>query len=330
VIDALTVRIIPYGLDGIPSLRDQSTIRADARGGFRAGRLAPGRYRVSVWTFPVGESLLAIDTTLTGFVTYFEPPAGAPIPRLPDAPTWVANEDVTLEANEQRDVTLTLLRGATFSGRVAFEGRTPAPEILAASSVVVVPADARPLGPVPQSGLAPDGQFRTVGLPPGRYVLALRAAQGAPVTWLARSIQVNGEEALGDAIELSGTDITGIVVTATDKVSGIAGTVLDLQGRPTMRARAIVFPQDPNERRHQYAEPAPRRVRQAVLDRTGAFDVQMPPGKYYVAAVTSLTPTWMTPTELDRLVPSAESVVVNAGERPRVVVRTGSRRAGGG
>jgi hypothetical protein len=43
----------------------------------------------------------------------------------------------------------------------------------------------------------------------------------------------------------------------------------------------------------------------------------LPPGQYYVAALTDLEPQWQTPDVLDQLVPAALTLTIGEGETKR-------------
>jgi hypothetical protein len=72
------------------------------------------------------------------------------------------------------------------------------------------------------------GQFRTLGLLPGRYVIRLGGNLGA---WSLDSVSAGGS--LPDQpIAIANTDVSGVVITLTDRAGSISGSVRDTQGRP--------------------------------------------------------------------------------------------------
>ena len=80
-----------------------------------------------------------------------------------------------------------------------------------------------------------NGEFRTYGVPPDRYLAARQPAAGR---------MVPEERALpeprhrGPPVELTSKDVSGVVITFTDRPSGISGTV---QGPAALNPSAIVL-----------------------------------------------------------------------------------------
>jgi hypothetical protein len=80
----------------------------------------------------------------------------------------------------------------------------------------------------------------TVGVAPGKY--AIRA--GAPQGWTFLSASVNGRDASVVPIDIETNDVSGVMITFTDKPSEFAGDVSVDTGSPESLS-VLVFPSDP-------------------------------------------------------------------------------------
>ena len=83
------------------------------------------------------------------------------------------------------------------------------------------------------------GQFRTVGLVAGRYVVR---ANGNLSGWTLKSVSVAGRDVSDEPVTIGGSDLTGAVVTLTDHPSALSGTVRDSAGALEKIASVLVFP----------------------------------------------------------------------------------------
>jgi len=107
---------------------------------------------------------------------------------------------------------------------------------------------------------------------------------GEPPGWTLKSIVVAGRDVSDEPLEITGGDVTGVVVTFTDRPSELSGVVRDEHGDPDGAARVIVFPSD--RPRSSQGPPGPRRGRSTGASRTGAYSFSgLPAGDYYVVAV---------------------------------------------
>ena len=315
----------------------KSSTTAGRDGAFRFAGIPDGRYRVMVCQFPKADGpLYIISGDFRGMVTTSLEGLGlSAIPPLPEAPTWVADVMVTVDGARDQEIVVPMQPGARISGRVGFEGSSPPPSAaeLMKVPVAIRPADGSNFGIVmqpnvgaPQSRIEASGTFRSIGLPPGDYV-AVPALTGVPeppwTVWSASSMLVDGRETLGKAITLETTDITNVVITMTDQPTVIVGAVQDAKGLSSQDARVIIFPRDVGDRRHYWVDG--RRILQVPVDRRGAFRVNVMPGDYLVASVTSFPPDWMTPEHLQTLAGAATSVRATAGQVATASVKIQSR-----
>jgi hypothetical protein len=102
--------------------------------------------------------------------------------------------------------------------------------------------------------------------------------------WIVRSIVADGRDATNEPIELHDADITNVVITYTDKVAQVSGSVHAAQGAAFASGSTVfMFPAD---YRARIANADGRRFRNAAVSRTGAYAfAALAPGEYLVAAL---------------------------------------------
>jgi hypothetical protein len=109
------------------------------------------------------------------------------------------------------------------------------------------------------------------------------AGLAVPPRWRVSEISVDGQP-LTAPLDLTGDDVTGVVITYTDRVGTIAGTAQNANGAGEVNAEVVVFPTD---RSLWTSEPLNwRRPQIQQVPADGVFSVQgLLPGEYYVAIV---------------------------------------------
>ncbi len=226
---------------------------------------------------------------------------------------WTA-APVALGGTDLDGVTLVLREGLKISGRVEFVGAAERPPAsrLAQVPVVIEPADARQRGGFQQPGrLNPDGTFTLGGLLPGRYLVRVG---GAPGGWTMQSAMLNGVDVSDVPLELGERDVTGVVVTFTDRIAELRGTVRGL--KPDAEPPAVLlFPADSTSWRQFGINP--RRMRLNRASPTGQFAFgAVPSGDYFLVAIPDeYSGEWMDPVYLDLLSRTAARITIGEGER---------------
>jgi hypothetical protein len=235
-----------------------------------------------------------------------------------ESPIVVGREDID-------GIALNLQPGFRISGRVIFEGHTPAPppSALKELSIVVEPAAGTWTLSERTSTIRVDttGQFTTAGLPRGRYFLRL---SDSPVGWMFKSAMHGGRDLSDVAVELLAGDVTGVGLTFTDRWTSFSGLVLPSQGVPTgmaIDATVLLFPVDPQF----WNDPAsnPRRIRSTGTGKNGEFTfASVPPGEYYAVAVTDESANdWQDAGFMQTLTRFATRVTIDEGEHKKLDLR---------
>ena len=225
------VRLVAAAPDDALQTEFDVPVAHTATGGTgRFTMLAPaGSYTLKAYTIPQPPAQgRAGGRGLAGLVEHSE--LHQPTTAAELATTLWADLPVTVGPDGVADLQVTLRPGARISGRVDFEGAAPRPE---AAQVQRITIAAVPLfGGIPGvNGVAAksDGTFTTNGYPPGRYALTI-TSPGPP--WTLKSIAAAGVDGARHGLTLGGADTPGVIVTFTDRVIELSGSVQQAPGTP--------------------------------------------------------------------------------------------------
>jgi hypothetical protein len=190
------------------------------------------------------------------------------------------------------------------------------------------------MGPNPPSQVDSSGRFTITGVAPGRYTLSAsvgggggrggraggaagvaagRGGAGAGGSWMLASAAIGGRDALDFPIEIGpNEDVTGALLTFTDRTQELSGTIQDTAGRPTADFTIIVFPADA-----RYWLPQARRILSTRPGTDGRFTLRgLPPGEYRLTAVTDVEPgEWYDPAFLGQLQQVSIPISLAEGDR---------------
>ena len=249
------------------------------------------------------------------------PPAQAPqqgvipIPSfIPTDPTFWAEGPGSVGDSDATGVAVSLRTGLRISGRVEFVGTAAKPTARDMSQLPLVmdSADGRSLAAVTsyRAQIDGEGRFNTTGLVAGRYLLRI---DRHPTGWMLKSAMLNGKDICDVPVALSNEDLSGLVITFTDRPTTISGSVRDSQGQLDEDASVLVFPADGNWTERG---PNPRQFRSMRVSRTGAFSTTgLPPGEYHVAAISDAQASnWQDPAFLQKVVRVANRITLADGQ----------------
>lgn len=178
---------------------------------------------------------------------------------------------------------LSLRPGARVSGRVVFDGTAPVPTPQQLQSAQVsLAASGGQNAPFNQSTkLAANLTFKTGAYAAGNYTVNI---SGVPGTWMVKSVMIGGREAVSAGLELGDTDIADAVITFTDRIPSIAGSVKSDGTAPLPNASVILIPAD---YRAWLASPAAGHGQViSLVQPGGAYAIgRLLPGDYLLAAL---------------------------------------------
>ncbi len=235
-----------------------------------------------------------------------------------DSLTLFAEVPVSAE-RDVADVVITLSAGATVAGRLEFVGGA-APVTLTGMNVTMTSVDggtARVGNPFSAARVDADGQFKTAGYPPGRYVMA---AAGRAPGWFLKSMMVNGVNALERPFQLEAQDIGNVVVTFGDRQTTVSGTVVSSIGAPT-EGSVVVFPAAYKEWITQGM--VPRLMRNISTQPDGNFSIAGLLARDYliVALADEDVPDVQNPSVFDALARAATAVTLTDGDTRNVSLK---------
>lgn len=264
-------------------------------GRFRYSSLPPGRHRI--------------------YAKSVEDAAGGP-PLLGYA-------DVDVYGGRVEGVALVLQPGLTISGQVVLDttsGTLPV-ELSPLRVRAVMPGggwsfvgDTRMgngiVSPSPMQ-MRQDGSFDLTGLVAGDYTLQVTLPPQQQNIWWVRSAMFGGRDLLDGPFEVADRDLTGVVVTVTDRHSELFGTLETAAGLPAPEYHIVALPADPALRR-----PGSRRIRMTRPGSDGVYSIRdLPGGDYLLVALTDLLPEDLEdPSLLADLAASGVAVRVVDGE----------------
>ena len=233
----------------------------------------------------------------------------------PASTALFAIDDVTI-SGEDTTVSLMLRSGVTVSGKLVFEGASLAPPVDLTKARVamnpVVTGRSAALG-VPAATVNANGEFEFIGVTPGRYRLSATVPGSTPTSgWQPKSAIVDGRDTLDVPIDIRGDNVSGVVVTFTDRPTEISGSIQDGAGHPAPEYWVILFPADKT-----FWTPQSRRVQAKRPGSDGKFSFpNMPPGDYLIGAVTDIEPyQWFDPAFLAQLASAAVKIPLREGEK---------------
>ncbi len=265
-------------------------VRAD--GSFQMMNVPPGEYVLDVQQRPMNvRSMQDIDLAQLEF----------------------ASMPISVSGGDIDSLAIVTTPGVSVSGRVAYQGQgapkptlqvTAAPPSGGASPVGAL-INARVLG---GGRVNDDGTFELRGLA-GPQVIRL---QGVPAGWALKSITLDGADITDTGYDFRpGNNMTGLVITLTDRLTDVTGSVRDARGQPVTDYVLVAFAEDT-----KLWVPQSRFVQTTRPNQNGTFNIKaLPPGRYLAAVVPSLeTGLQNDPAVLAQLRPHAHSFSLAEGQ----------------
>jgi len=178
---------------------------------------------------------------------------------------------------------------------------------------------------VPSAKIDASGQFTFSGVTPGRYrlmgnapITGFSAAQG----WQLESAITGGRDTLDTHLEIAPAEnVSDLAVTFTDRSTELGGKLQDGSGNPVSDLMILVFSTD----RAHWA-PQSRRLRPPTQPGSdGLFRFTgLPPGDYFLAAVTDLEQgDWGDPAFMEQVAAAAIRITLGEGEKKTQDIRIG-------
>jgi protocatechuate 3,4-dioxygenase beta subunit len=242
---------------------------------------------------------------------------------LPSGPlTLWGQADVSMVGDDVGAVSIHLQPGMTLSGTIAFEGVAPPPADMSKfqPKLTAMSADASVVTVDQGATSAPkaDRTFAIVGVSPGAYLLSgsgdRPVVSGTPPAWTIKSVMAGGHDLLNTPFDVQPReDLSGIVVTYTDRHTELDGQLRDAAGQPVSDYRVLAFSAN---RDRWAAKILPRWMASVRAGVDGSFRiVGLPPGEYYICAVVDSSQAQSPDTAalLTSLVPASIKVTLAEG-----------------
>lgn len=232
------------------------------------------------------------------------------------APQW-GSVDVIAAGQELIDSQIILEPAMSISGTFVFEGSSPEPT--GRTGFAPALASASPFAPPGLTAtIAPDGSFRIDGVSPGTSRLA---TQPPSTTWMPKSAMWRGRDLLDGSFEIAaGENLTGVVITYTDRPAELSGTLVDATGRPAPQFYVMVYSTD-----RKFWTPNSRRIKPVRAGVDGSYRISgLPPGEYFICALTELdTEQAYDPIYLEQLVPASIKLSIAESEKKIQALKIG-------
>lgn len=289
--EGVTLRLMPAGVEELAADALAPVSFADRAGSFTFVAVFPGQY-----------SLRAIGR-------------GGPTSG-PGADTYWLDMPITVAGDDVDGVVAVMRPSLKISGRYEFEGSAPRPAIRP-GQFTPSPFTLESDDSVSSAGLAGsvgEQGFTFGGFTAGKYRVRV---QNSPAGWMFKAAMLNGVDVSETLFDFN-RDVSDLVLTFTDRWSGMSGTV---QGAGAAGAMILAF--TTNTQAWENAGTAPRRLKTTRANDRREFGLSsVPPGDYYAIAVPEEQVTdWRDPKTLEALARLATQVSIAEGEHKTIELR---------
>jgi hypothetical protein len=219
-------------------------------------------------------------------------------------------------------LSLFLQPAITVKGAVRFESTTKPPSDLSRVSVRMGNQDR--IDPESETKVdAATGNVEISGLVPGRYAFnaSVPAGISGGTTWTVRSVTVNGQDVTDRPFDLPASSGTEFVVTFTDVVSEVGGTIT-ADGRPATDYFVVAIPAD-----RAFWLRGSRRIMNTRPDGSGRYVFKgLPAGEYRIAVTTDLVSRDLQDVSaLEQLLAQSVAITIAPGEKKQLDLKTAGR-----
>ena len=321
--ESIQIGIVPTGklqFFGLPDAGPSLARSPDRNGHFQFSNAVPGHYVITVRASLGSQSDL--PSRGAGSVAARGRGAGRAAATKPIEMLYGLREfDVV--GQPIAGLTVTLRRGARFSGRLALDAPVAIPNFQGIEVTLqpvrgttgTTSGDAgfdRFFSPPPPVLVRLDGSFEMIGVPPGNYRPKVLIPPSTERSWWLKSAVVDGRDVLDSVLSIGlGAEYTNATLTLTSRRTELAGTLQSATEFPASYYFVIVMPADPALR-----FPESRRVRSTRPATDGAFRFpDLPPGDYLLIVLADLDPEWSNSLEtLAEIAASGTKIAVADGE----------------
>jgi hypothetical protein len=223
---------------------------------------------------------------------------------------------VSVGGRDIRDLVVPLREAGRITGQYVLEGSAaPPPAANMAAFIRAEPAGGRASLGQPRNTISPrdeSASFVIEGLLPGEYVLRFGSTGGK---WIVKSIVWDGRDYTHAPFDAArGRDFTDVVVTFTDRLTTLEGSVTSADGRQAPAGVVIAFPAE-KEQWSNYGL-TPLRIATAKISNAGTFKITtLPAGEYLVIAVSDAQANaWHDPAFLEAAAPQASRLRLTWGQ----------------
>jgi hypothetical protein len=322
----ITVRLVAQSAadaDNENGIETAKTV-TNAAGEFTFLGVPSGSYALKVARVPITTRPTTMTSVTVGGTTMMSVVDDSSLPPLPlpDTPTEYLAMPLVVGDQDIRNLTVMLARGPRLSGRLTYDGNSPqlTEDQLVRVTITLDPVDGRLFpGAAGKGQFEAGGQFRTLGLLPGRYMLRLSGNLGA---WSLDSVSTGDKSLPDQPIAIANSDVSGVVITLTDRAGSISGSIRDARGGTDSTATVLVFPA--NRALWVDTTANPRRLRSARVSTRGAYQItNLPAGDYVVVAIDDrFAADWQRPQQLELLSRSGTRLTIGAADKKTLDLTT--------
>jgi hypothetical protein len=301
------VRVARQSSQSSPLLpTEMPSAATDANGRFTMMNVAPGTYVVTALGMPASPRVVDVGPAN---------PSGSKPGSIP----MVGQDTVSVASGSAPELSIRLQPAPAVSGAVVATGDAKAEGarvtlVAAASGAAVRSASA---------SIDASNRFRLEGVLPGSYRLTISALPRGTRLLSAMMGEVDVLDVPFD-VTLGGAP-PAVAVTVTDVPTSLSGRLIDAAGAPVSSLYVMAFSTTPS-----HWSPGSRRIvsLRAGADGSFLFDT-LPPGEYFVCALTELDPALQSePTFLQELIPASIRIKLADGQAIRQDLRVGSGETG--